>query len=100
VCNKKVVHLTSVHQRYDIRIFVKMCSSLATHGFDVSMIVADGLGGEVKSDVSIIDVGVKTGGRLSRMINAVKRVYEKAIELDADICHFHDPELIPTKDLT
>lgn len=91
----KITHLTSAHPRYDTRIFIKMCSSLAAHGYDVSLIVADGKGDEVKNGVSIFDVGAKTGGRLSRMTKTVKRVFEKAKELDADIYHLHDPELIP-----
>jgi len=93
--NNKIAHLTSAHPRYDTRIFIKMCSSLAANGYDVSLVVADGLENEVKNDVNIIDVGAKSGGRLSRMTKTVKRVYEKALELDADIYHLHDPELMP-----
>lgn len=91
----KIVNLTSAHPRYDTRIFIKMCSSLAANGYDVSLVVADGLENEVKNGVNIVDVGAKSGGRLSRMTKTVKRVYEKAIELDADIYHLHDPELMP-----
>ena len=57
--------------------------------------LADGQGDEVKNGVSIVDVGAKTGGRLSRMTKTVKRVFERAKALDADIYHLHDPELIP-----
>ena len=91
----KITHLTSAHPRYDTRIFIKMCSSLAAHDYDVSLVVADGQGDEVKNGVSIVDVGAKTGRRLSRMTKTVSRVFEKAKELDADIYHLHDPELIP-----
>jgi glycosyltransferase involved in cell wall biosynthesis len=91
----KLIHLTSAHFRYDTRIFIKMCSSLAEHGYDVSLVVADGLGNEIKNGVSIFDVGVKTGGRLSRMTKTVNKVFKKAIEFDADIYHLHDPELMP-----
>jgi hypothetical protein len=38
-----------------------MCSSLAAHGFEVSLFVADGLGEERKNGVDIIDVGSKMG---------------------------------------
>lgn len=92
----KIAHLTSAHPRYDTRIFVKMCRSLATcKDYDVSLVVADGMGDEVKDGVNIIDTGAKSGGRISRMTKSVKKVYEKAKELDCDIYHLHDPELIP-----
>jgi glycosyltransferase involved in cell wall biosynthesis len=91
----KVTHLTSVHSRYDTRIFIKMCSSLASHGYDTSLVVADGLGDDVKHGVSIYDVGKQAGGRLSRMTNTVNCVFEKAKELDSKIYHLHDPELMP-----
>ena len=92
----KVAHLTSVHPRYDTRIFVKMCKSLASNGYDVSLVVADGKGNEVKDGVSIVDVGATTGGRLSRMTKTCSNVFEKTKELDGDIYHIHDPELMPT----
>ena len=91
----KVVHLTSVHRRYDTRIFYKMCKSLALNDYIVSQVVADGKGDEVKDGVLIIDVGDTIGGRLSRMIKTSSRVFKKAKELDSDIYHIHDPELIP-----
>jgi glycosyltransferase involved in cell wall biosynthesis len=92
---KKVTHLTSAHPRFDTRIFIKMCSSLVTQDYAVSLVVADGLGEQVKNGVSIFDVGAKSGGRLSRMTKTVRRVYDKAIELDSDVYHLHDPELMP-----
>lgn len=92
----KITHLTSAHPRYDTRIFLKMCSSLATNkNYKVSLVVADGKGDESKNGVDIVDVGAKSGGRLSRMTKTVKKVYEKAKELKSDIYHLHDPELIP-----
>jgi hypothetical protein len=44
--SKKIAHLTSAHPRYDTRIFIKMCTSLAMSGYKVSLIVADGQGSE------------------------------------------------------
>jgi glycosyltransferase involved in cell wall biosynthesis len=90
-----IAHLSSAHARYDTRIFIKMCSSLAAHNYKVSLVVADGLGAENKNGVNIVDVGAKTGSRLSRMTRTVKKVYAKAKALNADIYHLHDPELIP-----
>jgi len=92
--NRVVAHLTSVHPRYDTRIFLKECRSLADAGYAVSLVVADNKGDEVKDGVSIFDVG-SGSGRFDRIRNTTKRVLQKAIELDANIYHFHDPELTP-----
>ncbi|NMR26815.1 glycosyltransferase family 4 protein [Pseudoalteromonas sp. NEC-BIFX-2020_015] len=92
--NKKIAHLTSAHPRYDTRIFIKMCNSLYAAGYDTALIVADGKGSELKNGIAIIDVGVKTGGRISRMTKTVYKVYKAALKLDADIFHLHDPELL------
>jgi glycosyltransferase involved in cell wall biosynthesis len=89
----KVAHLTSAHPRFDTRIFVKQCCSLA-HVYDTYLIVADGNGNEVKDKVNILDVG-KFNGRKNRILNAPKAVFEQALALDAEIYHLHDPELIP-----
>lgn len=90
-----IAHLTSVHDRYDSRIFHKMCRSLAVKDLSVFLVVADGKGDEEKNGVSILDVGATSGGRFSRMTKTVNRVFEKAKELKVDMYHLHDPELIP-----
>lgn len=92
--NHKIVHLTSVHPRFDTRIFIKICSSLAQQNYDVSLIVADGKGDELKNSVNIHDVG-KLNGRINRIFKTTQNVYKKALKLDADLYHLHDPELIP-----
>lgn len=89
-----VAHLTSVHTRYDTRIFVKICRSLARKNYRVFLLVADGLGDDFNSGVEFRDVG-KTKSRLGRMIFAPHRLFKEAVVLDAEIYHIHDPELIP-----
>lgn len=89
----KVCHLTSVHPRTDTRIFLKECRSLAKAGYEISLIVADGKGDELRDGVRIFDVRASIG-RLDRIRNATKRVFKKAVEVDALIYHFHDPELM------
>ncbi|WP_457592958.1 glycosyltransferase family 4 protein [Hydrogenimonas sp.] len=91
--NCKVAHLTSAHPRYDTRIFVKQCRSLAKR-YSVALFVADGRGDEVVSNVRIIDIG-KPSGRLDRMLHTTKRMFERALQYDAGIYHIHDPELLP-----
>jgi glycosyltransferase involved in cell wall biosynthesis len=90
----KIAHLTSAHPRDDIRIFVKECRSLAAAGHELMLIVADGLGPEVRDGIRILDVGAARG-RFDRMFRVTRRVYAKALTLDADVYHFHDPELLP-----
>lgn len=89
-----IAHLTSAHPRNDIRIFIKQCRSLAAKGYDVTLVVADGQGDECKERIKIVDVG-RLSGRLNRIFKTTRRVLKKAIELDADLYHLHDPELIP-----
>lgn len=90
----KIAHLTSAHPRYDTRIFLKMCSSLANHGHTVSLVVADGKKDEIRNEVRIFDVGASIG-RLDRIRNVPGRVLSQALTLNADVYHLHDPELIP-----
>ena len=90
----KVAHLSSAHPRYDTRIYLKECISLAANGYNISLVVADGMHDEIKNSVVIYDVG-SSKGRLDRMLNATERVFNRALELNSDIYHLHDPELIP-----
>lgn len=91
---KRIAHLTSVHSRYDTRIFLKECVSLADAGYETHLIVADDKGDEQKNSVHIHDVGASQG-RLDRVLHAPGRVLLKALALEADVYHLHDPELLP-----
>ena len=91
----KITHLTSVHPRYDTRIFLKMCSSLATKNNHVTLVVADGNGNDLVNNVQIVDVGKASGNRLKRIRQSSKSIFTRALELDADVYHVHDPELLP-----
>ena len=91
----KVSHLSSVHTRYDTRIFLKQCSSLAKDlNFEVNLIVADNKPDEVKNNFSIKSIG-SFNGRFDRLLNSNKRIFQKAMEVNSDIYQLHDPELIP-----
>ncbi len=89
----KVCHITSAHESTDDRIFLKECVSLAQAGFDVYQ-VAYGESFE-KNGVKVIGLGEKTSNRIKRILVSSKRVYQEAQKIDADIYHFHDPELLP-----
>lgn len=89
----RIAHLTSAHPRDDVRIFLKECLSLSGLGHAVTLVVADGLGDESRSGIAVVDVG-RSSGRLGRMLGATRRVLRRALELDAEVYHIHDPELL------
>ena len=85
--------MTDTHQQEDIRIFHKESTSLAENGYDVYQ-VSRGQVYESKG-VHMVGIGEISGNRFLRMTRAARKVYETAKKLDADIYHFHDPELLP-----
>ncbi len=89
----KVCHMTSAHAQEDIRIFKKECVSLAKAGYEVYQ-VSRGESG-IKEGVRLIGTGPEKPGRFYRLINLARTVYRAAKEVDADVYHFHDPELLP-----
>ena len=90
---KRICHITTVHPRYDTRIFVKECSSLAAQGFEVHLVVADGKGDETRNGVQIHDIG-EPGSRWQRLLYYAKKIRLKTEEIHPALCHFHDPELL------
>ncbi len=88
-----ICHITSVHSANDIRIFHKECKTLFNAGYAVTLVVQNEKD-EVIDGVRIM--AVKTPkNRLERILKTTKQVYKRALECNADIYHFHDPELIP-----
>lgn len=92
----KVCHLASHHKMNDMRIFEKECKSLAKAGFDVTLI---GFG--EKEETIIIDgvrciqlfCPIKNNLELLRKRN--KLSLKAALDIDADVYHLHEPELLP-----
>jgi glycosyltransferase involved in cell wall biosynthesis len=89
----EVVHITTVHQRFDARIFYKECLSLKNVGHNVSLVVADGKGDSEEQGIKIYDVGLYNS-RLKRLLFSSKKAIKKAKSLNADLYHFHDPDLL------
>ncbi|HZK27887.1 MAG TPA: glycosyltransferase, partial [Thermoclostridium sp.] len=91
----RVCHVTSAHPRHDPRIFYKECRSLAEHAFDVVLLVNDNLPDETIDGVKIKSTRFVPRNRYERMIKSKKHIKKLMREIDADIYHFHDPELLP-----
>lgn len=91
----RVVHVTTVHPRDDIRIFRKECVSLARAGYAVVQVVGDGLGDAVVDGVRIVDIGPRPAGRLARMRRQPRAALAAVRALQPRLVHLHDPELLP-----
>lgn len=89
--SEKICHVTSVHPALDGRIFRKECSSLAKK-YEVYLI-APNTNSRDENGVHICGVDLPKS-RIKR-IRSLDKVYMKMMEVNADIYHFHDPELMP-----
>lgn len=89
-----ICHVTSAHDRYDDRIFLKECKSLREAGLKVNLIVHDELENEKKEGVDIYSTGKKYCSRWKRIFEGNKSILNTAMSISADIYHLHDPELL------
>jgi len=89
----KVCHITTVHRPFDTRIFYKECISLAKAGFEVYLVTTYDKDEEVNG-VKIRAVP-KHKNRFQRIFKKPWIAYRRALETNAEVFHFHDPELIP-----
>jgi len=89
----RVCVLTSAHPPSDVRIFHKECKSLARQGYEVTL-VAPGAKLGLCEGIQMRPVPVYAH-RLDRVMWGSLAVYRQARLENADIYHFHDPELIP-----
>lgn len=92
----KVCHLASKHKMNDMRIFEKECKSLAKAGFDITLI---GFGETPKTEiidgVRCISLYCPIKNNLELLRKRNKLSLTAALEVDADIYHLHEPELLP-----
>ena len=92
----KVCHLASHHKMNDMRIFEKECKSLAKAGFEVTLI---GFGDTPRVEdidgVHCITLyyPIKNNLELLRKRNNIS--LQAALDVNADIYHLHEPELLP-----
>lgn len=89
---QRVCHVTSVHSSDDARIFHKECISLSQAGYEV-WLVAPGAS-RTESGIKVIGCGDKPEKIYLRATRYAKMLVNTALELDCDIYHLHDPELL------
>lgn len=86
------LHLTTAHNSTDTRIFNKEAKSLAASGFDVG-IVAHDTPDEPIDGVEFYSLG--TAESRPERWTSIRDVARIATNVDADVFHLHDPELLP-----
>src|SRR3989304_3146112 len=89
----KILILTSVHPPFDTRIFYKQAQTLVKAGYQVGLIAQHDRD-EIKDGVNIIAIP-QPKNRLERMFFTTMSLLKKALRQNAQVYHFHDPELIP-----
>ena len=90
----KICHVTSAHPEEDGRIFRRGCVSAAQNGYETYLVQR----GKTydKDGVHIIGIGIpRKNGRIYRMTSFAREAYYAARELNCDLYHLHDPELLP-----
>ncbi len=91
---KKICHITVVHPSFDDpRIFHREIKTLIRAGYDVALITQHDKA-EVIGGLKIIPLP-KPKNRFYRMLFLTRKAYRLALEQEADIYHFHNPELLP-----
>jgi glycosyltransferase involved in cell wall biosynthesis len=85
--------MTSVHPPFDPRIFHKEAQTLVQAGYEVVLIAPYDKGSERVDGVHIIGLP-RYKRRFYRPLNWW-RILRTALRQEADVYHFHDPELLP-----
>lgn len=91
--SKKVCIVSNMHPFYDLRVVEKEAKSLAKR-YDTYLIMANEKDRDYDG-IHVVGVDLPTA-RLRRMFT-LKPVLKKMIEVDADVYHFEDPELLPLR---
>ncbi len=93
----RVAHVTTAHPATDNRILRKQCVGLAEAGLDV-WLLAPKAEAEIPAAVRLIGLPVFRG-RIARILLGPVAAWRALRDLQPDVVHVHDPELIPAATL-
>lgn len=90
----RVVHVTTAHFADDVRIFERECRSLSETGlYDVYLAASGTIAGD--AGVTLIPMTPPPVSRAGRFTAGLRKSLALTAALEADLWHFHDPELLP-----
>lgn len=89
-----MVMATTAHPHDDVRIYHKEAKALAKAGLRVTIVNLQHEGIDADG-IAFIKAGQARAGRLGRMTLGVGAVLKTILALRPQICHLHDPELLP-----
>jgi len=89
----KICVMTTVHQAYDGRIYHKQCKSLKKAGYEVTLLAPKPDKQINDDEINLIPIE-KPKKEWKRFLNTFT-VFKQAKQINADLYHFHDPELLP-----
>lgn len=84
--------MTSVHPHDDVRIFVKEAKTLHQAGYSVTILCSNFEG--IKDGIVFVKQELSPK-RWQRVLTSSRKFFKRALSLDCDIYHIHDPELLP-----
>lgn len=91
--NKKVVHISLRHSVDDLRIFHKECKTLSNKGYKVYYMVPTS---NINSNGMVTILPLKNyGTEIKNVTKNYMIAIKKSLQINANIYHFHDPDLIP-----
>lgn len=87
---RKATILSSVHLALDNRVFYREARTLARNSYDVTLIAVH------HADERVDGIQIRALPRISRSRRPLlwRQLLRMAVETEADIYHFHDPELL------
>lgn len=91
---KTICHISSLHSRYDVRIFKKECKTLVENGYDVYYVVNDTQDNECLDGIKIISLKYSKQRFFKRVFLTNRKLVKLALNTKADVYHIHDPELL------
>lgn len=89
----RITHVTTNHQSFDSRVFLKECVSLANAGYVVSLVVPHTESLE-RDGVRIAPIP-QVKSRKERFLRSGWNALRAALGTEAELFHLHDPDLLP-----